>query len=124
MAATTDDLLAAIDVRIAELQEARAVIVRVFGSGGGTVYPTKAPAKAARPADDTAPKAGRQARPTDARTRILDVLKKSTSPMGPSAVADAVGMNAPAVAFHLKKLAALGAAVKSGNGSATKYGAA
>jgi predicted ArsR family transcriptional regulator len=52
------------------------------------------------------------------------VLKKSSAPMGPRAVADAVGMNAPAVAFHLKKLVTSGEAVKSGNASATKYSAA
>jgi len=39
MAATMDDMLATIDARIAELQEARAVIVRVFGSGGGRPTP-------------------------------------------------------------------------------------
>lgn len=80
--------------------------------------------KAATAADDPAPEAGRRARPTEARTRILDALKKSRAPTGPSALAATVGMNAPAVAFHLKKLVSSGEAVKSGNASATRYSAA
>jgi predicted ArsR family transcriptional regulator len=52
------------------------------------------------------------------------VLKESSAPMGPRVIADAVGMNAPAVAFHLKRLVTSGEAVKSGNASATKYGVA
>jgi len=43
--------------------------------------------------------------------------------MGPAAVATAVGMNAPAVAYHLAKLVSSGEAVKSGKSSATRYSA-
>jgi len=56
--ASHDDILAAIDARIAELQEARAVIVRVFGPAGGTSSP--APARTPKA---TAPPEVRQARP-------------------------------------------------------------
>jgi predicted transcriptional regulator len=115
MVAAIDARIAALETEADKLRTAKAALVEAFGGAAA------APA-AAR--ETPAPRAVRQARPTEARARILDVLRKNREPMGPRAVAKAVGTNAAAVAYHLKNLVRSGEAMKSGNASATKYSAA
>lgn len=126
---STNEMLAVIDARIAELQEARAVLERVFGSGGGTTSPAGREATRVTRRTSAAATAVRQARPPRAGVpsgRPAEILRLLTAQPSTScpALATLLKMKTPAVLYHLRKLVDARQVQVHGKGSATTYSVA
>lgn len=127
-----DPILAAVDARIAALQQLRAHIVEVLALTSMPLGETPAPRDETKPARRATPRRHRETSAAEGETSrplrasqgtaagILLALKDG-KPHAAAAIAASIGMTSAGVLYQIKKLVAVGQVIREGASNATRY---